>query len=295
METIDCILCGQAGDRVVIVENGFQGRRCDACGVIFVSPRPSRAEVATIYASDAAYVSSAGQIRPSAGERLHAQLTLNLLRRHRARGRLVEIGGGGGHFAVAARTAGFDVSVTEMNPVDCEQIRSLGIPCSESLDADCDIVYACDVLSHFYDPDSELRTIHSHLRPAGLLVLETGNLGDVDERYLSRFSRFQYPDHLFFFGEVSLRRLLAGAGFRVVAVHRYGILPSLWALAMKERLVAAAPGREASRGVRSSPAKGSWKRDALGIVLHLVRYSLGSFLAQPGRPHTIIVVAEKID
>lgn len=295
METINCILCGQAGDRVVIVENGFQGRRCDACGVIFISPRPSRAEIATIYAADTAHVSSAGQVRPSAGARLHARLTLNLLRRHRARGRLVEIGAGGGHFAVAARTAGYDVSATEMNPVDREQIRSLGIPCSESIDAECDIVYARDVLSHFYDPASELKTIHSHLRPTGLLVLETGNLGDVDERYLSCFNRFQYPDHLFFFGEGALRRLLAGAGFRVVAVHRYGILPSLWVLRMKERFVTAAPGREASRSAGPSPARGGWKRDALGVVLHLVQYPLGRLLARRGRPQTIIVVAEKID
>ena len=63
VETIGCILCGGAGNRVVIEENGYQGRRCDACGIIFVSPRPSREEVSAIYARDTAHVSSAHQLR----------------------------------------------------------------------------------------------------------------------------------------------------------------------------------------------------------------------------------------
>jgi SAM-dependent methyltransferase len=112
----------------------------------------------------------------------------------------------------------------------------MGIPCSQTLEATCDIVYSCDVLSHFYDPPHEMRDIHAHLAQGGLLVLETGNLGDVDERFLSRFSSFQYPDHLFFFGERALCELLDRAGFRILSVSRYNILPNLWVYRAKERI-----------------------------------------------------------
>jgi len=304
METIDCILCGGAGNRVVIEENGYQGRRCDACGIIFVSPRPSLEDISAIYASDTAHVSSAHQVRPSVGGRLHARHTLRLLRRYRKSGRLVEIGAGGGHFLTEARSAGYEVSGVETNPVPRDHIRSLGIACTDNLEADCDIVYACDVLSHFYDPESEIRDIHAHLRKAGLLVLETGNLGDVEERYYSRFSKFQYPDHLFFFGERALRDLLGRTGFRVVSVSRYNILPNLSIFRAKERIrrafgaqerVGRAAGGAASQTAMPQPsAAGSWQRDAFDISIHLTRYEMGRILPKRGRPQTIIVVAERI-
>ena len=304
METIGCILCGGTGNRVVIEENGYQGRRCDACGIIFVSPRPSLEDISAIYASDTAHVSSAYQVRPSVGGRLHARHTLRLLRRYRKSGRLVEIGAGGGHFVTEARSAGYEVSAVEANPVPRDHIRSLGIPCTDTLDADCDVVYACDVLSHFYDPEAEMRDIHAHLGNAGLLVLETGNLGDVQERYFGRFAKFQYPDHLFFFGERALRELLGRTGFRVVSVSRYNILPNLWVLRAKERVRRAFGAKErvgrAAGGAASKTAMpqtsdaGSWKRDAFAISIHFTRYGLGRVLPKRGRPQTIIVVAERI-
>ena len=42
------------------------------------------------------------------------------------------------------------------------------------------------------------------LKPGGLHIFETGNLADVDHRYLKLFKAFQYPDHLFFYGDRSL-------------------------------------------------------------------------------------------
>jgi SAM-dependent methyltransferase len=305
METIGCILCGGTGNRVVIEENGYQGRRCDACGIIFVSPRPSLEDISAIYASDTAHVSSAYQVRPSVGGRLHARHTLRLLRRYRKSGRLVEIGAGGGHFVTEARSAGYEVSAVEANPVPRDHIRSLGIPCTDTLEAHCDIVYACDVLSHFYDPESEMRDIHAHLGKDGLLVLETGNGGDVLERYFSRFAKFQYPDHLFFFGELALRELLSRTGFRVVSVSRYNILPNLWvfrtkerirrALGAKDRVGRAAAGAASPKAAPQRSAAGSWKRDALDIAVHFTRYGLGRILPKRGRPQTIIVVAETIE
>lgn len=66
------------------------------------------------------------------------------------------------------------------------------------------------MLSHFVDPLEAFRTIHQTLNDAGWLVFETGNFADVDARYFRLFERFQYPDHLFFFGAASIRELLEG-------------------------------------------------------------------------------------
>ena len=63
-----------------------------------------------------------------------------------------------------------------------------------------DVIYHRDVLSHLYDPMNTFRLIHQSLNDKGLLVFETGNIADVNPKYLGLFSQFLYPDHLYFFG-----------------------------------------------------------------------------------------------
>ena len=49
LQEITCVLDpGSHGDPV-ISENGFTGRQCAECGLIFVSPRPTREAIDEIY------------------------------------------------------------------------------------------------------------------------------------------------------------------------------------------------------------------------------------------------------
>jgi hypothetical protein len=41
--------------------------------------------------------------------------------------------------------------------------------------------------------------MRERLTPQGLLIFETGSMGDVRPDRLAMVSQFQYPDHLFFF------------------------------------------------------------------------------------------------
>ena len=84
------------------------------------------------------------------------------------------------------------------------------------------MLYTCDVLSHLRDPLSVVRSFNHHLSAGGLLVLETGNFPDVDARYHDRLT-FNFPDHLYFFGESATIRLLSMAGF---VVTRYSATTS---------------------------------------------------------------------
>jgi len=61
-----------------------------------------------------------------------------------------------------------------------------------------DVIYHCDVVSHLHDPIADFRAMRGRLRDRGLLLFETGNLGDVPVDRLALVPRFQYPDHLFF-------------------------------------------------------------------------------------------------
>jgi Zn ribbon nucleic-acid-binding protein len=57
METISCILCRVDDSFPIIQENGYTGRKCRRCGLIYISPRPSREDIKDLYAHDQAVIS----------------------------------------------------------------------------------------------------------------------------------------------------------------------------------------------------------------------------------------------
>lgn len=266
METVACPLCGGLG-RVCVQEGGWHGNFCD-CGVIFLTPRPAEGESTW---------SHAGLAKASRLRTLRARTALRIIRRHRAAGRLVDLGAGGGQFLLEARKSAYDVSAVEIDPALVDHFDSLGIPCNASLDREIDVLYACDVLSHLRDPLGVMRDVHQHLSPGGLLVIETGNFPDVDARYRDKLS-FNFPDHLYFFGEGATVRLLCLAGFVVHEIQRFDLLPYMWLGDRK---------RSRFRAVRYA------RRVTSPYVLHAARYRVGRVGAKQGRPQTIIYVATK--
>ena len=218
METVGCLFHPGAPSSLAHEENGYTGRRCERCGLIYLSPRPSPDEVVALYVEDHAHVSADAHLAgvQSWPERRRARRTVRHIEGFVRGGRLLEIGAGGGDFAFVARERGFDPVTVELNPMQAAFIRNdLGIPCAESLaeveaegPSRFDVIYHCNVLSHLSDPLEEFRRLRVLLRDGGIMAFETGNGADVDPKYYPRFQTFQYPDHLYFFGERTIDALL---------------------------------------------------------------------------------------
>lgn len=175
-----------------------------------VTPRPSPDSIMDLYFHDEAHIRAASHIHTMLGRKLHARMTARIIRRHKQGGRLLEIGSGGGAFLVAASRF-FDVAGVDFNPVQVAYIRDhLGLRCELGRYQDAfagqkfDIIYHCDVLSHFFDPIQEFRDMRAMLNPGGVIIFETGNFGDLDPEQRSAITVFQYPDHINFFSEKSL-------------------------------------------------------------------------------------------
>jgi hypothetical protein len=121
----------------------------------------------------------------------------------------------------------------ELNGLLAGHVREhMGIRCEESpLNGSSfegkkfDVIYHCDVLSHFFNPIEEFTRIRASLCDKGIVVFETGNFADVDKRFYPLIDSFLYPEHLFFFGERSLAELLRRSGFRLLAIHRSSLVP----------------------------------------------------------------------
>lgn len=294
MDTVGCLLGHGPSDDIAIVENGYTGRRCGTCGLIFISPRPTAAETLALYRDDAAHLSASTHFAHDAAAVLMARHHLRYVRRLvRPGARLLEIGSGTGAFLREAQAVGYEVYGLEPNPVQAERIRAMGLRCEQEPlsrsvfgDVRFDIIYHCDVLSHFSDPIAEFALMRERLAPGGFIVFETGNGADVHPRYYRLFRSWQYPDHLYFFGRATLRELIARAGLRTVGMRAWSTLPQM----AVQRLL---------RRNRTTPAGGGAgapgipRRSNLAAhVNHWLRYGAGRLPMPPNAPHTLLVTAQ---
>jgi len=310
MEEIKCIFCNHDRSRVVIEEGGYRCRKCSSCGLIYVSPRPLFSEIQKLYDSDQAHLPAEARIEGFYGKRLRAIHHLRIIRNFMSDGSLLEIGPGAGSFLYEARRKGFEVYGIELNHIQASFIRNqLNICCEGSSLNDSsfdgkkfDVIYSEDVLSHFYNPIEELQKICDRLKDSGFFIFETGNLGDVEEKYFKLFPSFQLPEHLFSFGEENLKELLRRTGFEFVGMHKYSKL--LLLLVTKnlrkaidlffshDEKVHLSKNRISAlnrNGVKFS----GWARTVYHYFSHFTLYKIGYLMPKKGRPQSLIVIARK--
>ena len=294
VEAISCIFCGPDDSFPAIQENGFTGRKCRRCGLIYVSPRPSRDEVANLSGHNHAHISAGAHLAAEHYKRLHARHTVRILRRYATAGQLLEIGPGAGFFLEEARAAGFVPHGIELNPAQLEFIRGRGIPCVADAVAEAfpgqsfDVIYHCDVISHLHDPIAEFRAMRGRLCERGLLVFETGNFGDVSTDRLALVPQFQYPDHLFFFSSDNISKLLSLSGFELLEACRYSLDADL----LRWRLAALLRGRH-DGGAGSEPEPVARQSALKARIAFFARYRMGALFPRHNHHQTVIVVARK--
>ena len=318
MEDIQCIFCNRGSDQIVIEENGYKGRKCLQCGLIFISPRPAFAEILSLYGYHQTNVSAESLVSQAFFKRLYAKHSLRIIKKFIKNGSMLEIGAGAGYFLDEAKKEGFEAYGIEINNIKADFIRSkLGIPCEESpLDVSLfdgkkfDIIYHCDVISHFYDPISEFQKINDKLKKEGIIVFETGNYGDVKEKYYRFATRFGYPGHLFFFSENNIKELLGRTGFEFIKIYRYSILPELFISTMLKKVIDFTKskgetnniGKDSITGVpffnisNSNISGVKFKqliKNAYLYFLYFIRYKIGYVMPKKGRPQTVIIARKE--
>lgn len=309
MQAINCIFCTKSNVTTEIKENGYEGKKCRECNLIFISPRPSASEIANLYGHNEAYIPAQAHIEQSRIKQLHARYTLKIIKKYIKAGDILEIGAGAGYFLTEAQKCGFNPFGLELNPIQADFIRSQGIACLETpLSSDSygtqmfDVIYHADVLSHFYDPIDALKVINSKLKPGGYMIFETGNIADIHPTYYKIFTRFQYPDHLFFFGQKSITTLLDTTNFAHLKTYSYTITPQLHIMNYiqrykKTRHTSSIESADGEFGKTIPPQNQDKKHPLISYtyhsIMHLIRYHLGRYLPQKNTPQTLIVIARK--
>ena len=200
--------------------------RCRQCGLVYVNPRPDARAMEVFYSFESAedhrfvqnwFVESADLQRPTWRQVMRA------VSRYRTSGRLLDVGCGAGSFLVEARRLGYEVMGQDIAPFMVEYCRSQqgltiyaddldSLPESSSFDC----VTAFDMIEHHPDPKRLLRKIHELLKPGGLVVVGTHDIGNWFARLYGPRWRHMHFFHLTYFTRRTLAEMLRACGFRIV-------------------------------------------------------------------------------
>ncbi|NLE76978.1 MAG: class I SAM-dependent methyltransferase [Chloroflexi bacterium] len=235
--------------------------RCAECGLAFVSPRPTAAEVARLY--DETYFTAgafptnihsggtAGHTATLASPRLRRrarQTHQAALRRMAAvwrqqgglaaQPRLLDVGCGAGYLLDAGRALGWSVQGVELSPYAARQAQeTLGLPVVQGdlqsaglPPGSFDLVVMRELLEHVEEPLALLQEARRVLRPQGLLWVQVPN--DLEGLRMRLFRPVWWlipPLHLTYFTRETLAAMLERAGFGVAAWRTWGSLGrDLW-------------------------------------------------------------------
>jgi len=227
VEVSDCILCAEQASEFRPFERvrGWNYVRCSDCGLVFLNPRPTDAELEHFYNHGYRYdLSRYARSLPS------QEIWLDLLEERCGRpGTLLEVGCSYGHFLAEARDRGWSVQGVELSESAVGFGRAvLGLSIEQGRISDLkerdsstfDAIAAWHVLEHDPLPRHFLETAFDLLRPGGILALRVPNLGSLvaklsgpDWQWLSP------PEHVCMYTRETLSLLLEQTGFEIVATR----------------------------------------------------------------------------
>lgn len=237
-----CALCGSSASTVCAegrdfeydtATNRFTFVTCDACGHVYLDPRPRVEDLDVIYPSN--YYSFLGTTHSLVAwaQRVWESGKVALYREWVGEGRrtILDVGCGDGRFLSLLRDFGapeWQMVGLEFDAGAVEKCRDMGFEAHAERVEDFaeapaqrgrfDAVVMLQLIEHVEDPAVVCAQVHRLLKPGGVFVIETPNLAGLDHRLFRRrhWGHYHFPRHWHLFSEASLRGMLETRGFEVV-------------------------------------------------------------------------------
>lgn len=230
---VPCPACGGEASEPGCEKLGFAWRRCADCRTLYMSPRPPATMLGEFYARSELYRAWNEHIFPASRETRRERIIrprlarmMCLCARHSVEsGAFFEIGAANGTFCEEVRASGQFGRVVAVEPSAslAETCRGLGLETIEAavetieyLSGVADVVAAFEVIEHLANPRRFVAAMARILKPGGLLVLTTPNVGGFDIALLGAASDQVYPEHVNLFSVEGLCRLAREAGLAEV-------------------------------------------------------------------------------
>lgn len=197
--------------------------RCESCGHMQLERFPARAELLEAYQNAA----SDDYLDEEPGQRATAHRVLEVVERHVAGGRLLDLGSWVGFLLAEARDRGWHTSGVEPSAFASAYARDqlgLEVRTDDLFTAELpahafDAVVLGDVIEHLPRPDDALKHISKLLAPGGILVLTLPDAGSRVARVLGARWWSVIPTHVQYFTRRSIRTLLQRRGFTTLELR----------------------------------------------------------------------------
>jgi len=230
-----CDVCGAENPRFVLNSPGLDGPlvECLKCGFRYVGTRRSaltfgREAIDQTVANVRAANKDLRYLRLEEEQRLallNARWRLDLIRKFKPSGKLLEVGCARGDFLRVAREH-FDVAGVEPNPDLAEDASRIAPVHRDIIErtpwTGFDVVASFHVVEHVDSPRSFIAAAAERLKSDGLLVIETPNIHSLPYQVLKGRWRQFIPEHYFFFTPTTLTRLLSDCRLKTESVTTIG-------------------------------------------------------------------------
>ena len=236
-------------------EKRFDAKKCVACKFIFVSPRPTRDEIAQMYSNEyflhdgaecGAHSMTDYETAAVKGSVKFPEI-LRYIAQFKPAGDFFEVGCGMGYFLNYVRSRGYTVNGIEYAPLGAKVAKEkfgLDITCSlfenyHEAPHSYDVIFFGDVLEHLMQPLEMLQKAYRLLRADGVVAVEVpsmfnclaGRGAETTYTMLGYSKRMPMPPyHVNEFTPRTLRDILQKAGYRRAIIFQRIKHPSTIAL-----------------------------------------------------------------
>lgn len=278
----------------------FDYYHCQDCDILFIAPMLSD-QLSTIYPPS--YYAFDEKSQATIAWKVKRWLDKRLMRgvTSRIRGAdnlsILDIGGGTGWMAAAARTADSRVArtlVVDMDPQAETRARSGGhdFYCGRIEDfaskEKFDLILMLNLIEHVPDPDQIIRASAKLLSPRGRILIQTPNFRSLDAflfRYRS-WGGYHCPRHFVLFSKSSLSQLLVRNELAVEKI-RYTQGAAFWATSIMHEL--------AQRGIISAGPNRYYHMHPASPILQIF-FAAFDFIRRPfSKTSQMVVVAKHKD
>lgn len=237
METLDlCPACHSSKiSKETEVKDHFKSQEtfnlflCSGCSLLFTNPRPEENSIGNYYQSSD-YISHSNTSKGLINFLYQKVRNFTLAVKtelinsfYPAKGSLLDLGCGTGHFLKAAKDNGWQVDGIEPDEnarkLACTLIESKvkGNFLQEAFDGNYSIITAWHVFEHIHQIDSTLKKLKSLLKTDGKLIVAVPNYTSFDaKKYGSFWAAYDVPRHLYHFSPSAMEALLNRHGFKII-------------------------------------------------------------------------------
>lgn len=252
LEKVSCNICGSNIQKNIFSLNGWNIVKCQRCGFCFVNPRFKSCVLEEGYDDKNEFSpiihSSINPSNPTSDKlrRGYFVSLLEIIRRYKKAGKLLDIGCGDGGFLRLAQDNGWEPHGVEIGNwarsftkkrninISIGKLKDIGFPA-----AYFDIIFSNEVFEHLSDPSDMLIEIKRILKDDGIVVIAgVPNFNSLSIRLgVDRFISNTPPGHINYFVPKTLERLARKTGFRALKISTIGManIKNLLSLHKKEK------------------------------------------------------------